>query len=132
MAPSRGIFEGALSLENNGGFASIRSSLQDHDLKGFRGLRIQVRTDGREYGLSAVCEDDRGRTGAWRKRFTVPADAWTTVDIPFEEMVLNIRGRQLPEVGPPATEAIRGFSFLIGDKNTDPFRLEIGAIGAYR
>ncbi|WP_419191377.1 CIA30 family protein [Saltatorellus ferox] len=129
--PARGVFQGALSLENNGGFASIRSSLQNFDLEGFKGLRIQVKTDGREYGVSAVCADDQGRTGSWRKRFTVPAGAWTTVDIPFEEMVLNIRGRQLPEVGPPAAEAIQGFSFIIGDKNTDPFRLEIGAIGAY-
>ncbi|MEM8712109.1 MAG: CIA30 family protein [Planctomycetota bacterium] len=128
----RAVFSGALSLENNGGFATIRSQAQDYDLTGYTGLRLRVRTDGREYGVSALAGDERGRTGSWRKRFQVPAAEWTTVDVPFADMVLNIRGRQYPEVGPPDLAAIRSFSFIIADKDESPFRMEIESIAAYR
>lgn len=126
------VFEGQLSLENNGGFASVRTGRNEYDLDGAKGLRIRVRGDGREYALSALCTDGRGRTGSWRKRFTAPAGEWAVIDVPFEEMVLNIRGRRFPDVGPPKLDEVTGFSMLIGDKNTEPFRLEMDWIAAYR
>ena len=127
-----GIFEGALSLENNGGFASIRSNQRDYELDDYTGLRIRVRGDGREYGLNAMAGDDRGRVGSWRKRFMTVKGEWQTIDVPFSEMVLNIRGRQFPNVGPPRKGQIRSFSIIIGDKNINPFRLEIDSISAYK
>ena len=45
-------FEGSLSLENNGGFASFRSGRLDRldwDLDGSEGLEIRVKGDGRTY-----------------------------------------------------------------------------------
>lgn len=127
-----GIFTGALSLENNGGFASIRSSERDYELDGYKGLRIRVRGDGREYGLNASAADERGRVGSWRKRFMTTDGEWETIDVPFAEMVLSIRGRRYPDVGPPNQDRVRSFSIIIGDKNTEPFRLEIDSINAYR
>lgn len=127
-----GVFSGALSLENNGGFATIRSSAGAYDLQDQRGIRVRVRGDGREYGLSVLAGDERGRERSWRKKFIVPDGEWAEIDVPFEDMVLNIRGRQFPDVGPPKREAIRSFSFIIADKNEDPFRLEIDWIRAYR
>ncbi len=127
-----GVFTGALSLENNGGFASIRSNQRDYELDGYKGLRVRVRGDGREYGLSALAGDERGRVGSWRKRFMTTKDEWQTIDVPFSEMVLNVRGRQFPSVGPPQLDQVRSFSFIIGDKNTSPFRLEIDSVSAYR
>ncbi len=126
------LFQGTLSLENNGGFASIRSNAEEYDLSGTTGLRLRVRSDGREYGVSVLAGDERGRTGSWRKRFQVPAGEWTTVDVPFQDMVLNVRGRQFPEVGPPELAKVRSFSFIIADKDVSPFRLEVGSISAYR
>lgn len=127
-----GVFTGALSLENNGGFASIRSNDRGYELDGYKGLRVRVRGDGREYGLSALSADGRGRVGSWRKRFTTKDGEWETIDVPFAEMVLNIRGRRYPDVGPPRQDRVRSFSFIIGDKNTEPFQLEIDSISAYR
>lgn len=132
LDPSLGVFKGALSLENNGGFATIRSASRDFGLAGYRGLRVRLRGDGREYGLSALGGDERGRSGAWRKKFTPPAGEWTVVDVPFEDMVLNIRGRRFPDAGPPDPEGVRSFSFIIADKDETPFRLEIDWIAAYR
>lgn len=127
-----GVFAGALSLENNGGFATIRSEAKDLGLEPFKGLRIRVKGDGREYGVSALAGDERNRSRAWRKKFNAPAGVWTTVDIPFEDMVLNIRGRRYPDVGPPERSKVRSFSFIIADKDESPFQLELDWIAAYR
>ena len=132
IADGRLLFQGALSLENNGGFASIRSRADDYDFSGMTGLRLRVRTDGREYGANVLAGDQRGRVGSWRKRFQVPAGEWTTVEVPFKDMVLSVRGREYPEVGPPDLAAVRSFSFIIGDKDTTPFQLEIDSISTYR
>lgn len=126
------LFTGSLSLENNGGFASIRSTADTYDLSESAGLRLRVRTDGREYGVNVLAGSEGGRSGSWRKRFQVPAGEWTTVDIPFQDMVLSIRGREYPQVGPPDLAAIRSFSFIIGDKDVSPFQIEIESISAYR
>ena len=125
-------FSGALSLENNGGFATIRSRSQDFELTGTKGIRVRLKGDGREYDLSVLAGDERGRSGSWRKKFTPPAGEWVVVDVPYEEMVLNVRGRRFPNVGPPDPAGVRSFSFIIADKDETPFRLEVDWIAAYR
>lgn len=130
--PSIGVFSGALSLENNGGFATIRSRSEDFELEGTRGIRVRLKGDGREYGLSVLAGDERGRSGSWRKKFTAPAGEWVVLDVPYEEMVLNVRGRRFPDVGPPDPAGVRSFSFIIADKDETPFRLEVDWIAAYR
>ena len=46
------VFFGAVSLENNGGFASIRSRPAEIDLAEFDGLMIRVRGAGPRYGFN--------------------------------------------------------------------------------
>jgi len=46
------VFTGLVSLENNGGFASVRSRPEEHDLGGYSGLEIRIRGDGRRYKIS--------------------------------------------------------------------------------
>ena len=41
-----GVFTGNVSLENNGGFSTMRSQAQDLDLADFDGLLLRVRGDG--------------------------------------------------------------------------------------
>ena len=45
-------FFGTLSLENNGGFASVRTKPADLDIKAGDDLVIRVKGDGREYVLN--------------------------------------------------------------------------------
>ena len=45
------LFEGTLSLENNGGFASVRTIPDDFALGGYTGLAVRVKGDGRRYML---------------------------------------------------------------------------------
>src|SRR4051794_29229224 len=43
------LFRGKVSLENNGGFASVRSLPARHDLAGGNTFVVRVRGDGRRY-----------------------------------------------------------------------------------
>src|SRR5690606_39501342 len=43
------VFQGTLSLENNGGFASVRSGAIEQDLGKTHGVVVRVRGDGKTY-----------------------------------------------------------------------------------
>lgn len=44
-----GVFTGKLSLDNGGGFASVRRNPHDHRLTGHAGLRVEVHGDEQRY-----------------------------------------------------------------------------------
>ena len=46
------LFVGRVSLENNGGFASIRSAPRRWDLGAYSGIAMRFRGDGRRYKLN--------------------------------------------------------------------------------
>ena len=123
-------FEGALSLENNGGFATIRSRARDLGLAGAEGLRFRVRGDGRTYRVSALTGDRRSQTRIWKQDFPTVAGEWQELFVPFESMVLSVMGRRFPAAGPVSPEAVRSISFGIADKDESPFSLEIDWIEA--
>ncbi|MEW5755544.1 MAG: CIA30 family protein [Pseudomonadota bacterium] len=50
------LFTGTVSLERNGGFASIRTDLQCRDLSEYSGLYLRVRGDGHRYRLRLRCD----------------------------------------------------------------------------
>ncbi|MFC2173964.1 CIA30 family protein, partial [Acidobacteriota bacterium] len=46
-----GIFQGRVSLENNGGFAMVRTKPGEFGLSGHKGLSLRVKGDGKRYQL---------------------------------------------------------------------------------
>ena len=124
------VFAGTLSLENNGGFASVRTYPYDFELDEYVGLTFRVRGDGRGYKLR-LRGDDRLDGPAYEADFETAADTWGTVQIPFANMGPTFRGRRLRNM--PALEgaAVRQIGFMIADKQAGPFRLEIDWIKAY-
>jgi len=123
-------FEGTVSLENNGGFASVRSRPQDHDLSPFRGILLRVRGDGKRYAF-------RLRTSSafdgvsYQVFFKTVPDQWITVLIPFEAFQPVFRGRLVRGAEPLDLKSVKTFGFLISDKQAGPFRLEVDWIKAY-
>jgi len=118
-------FEGTLSLENNGGFASVRRPIGE-DLSNATGVKLQVRGDGRTYQFR-MRQDDRFDGIAWRAEFSTSGD-WQTVDLSFNEFIPVFRGRRVPEAGPVVPAAIRQIGFMLADKVPGPFALEIRSI----
>ncbi|MDJ0654610.1 MAG: CIA30 family protein [Xanthomonadales bacterium] len=121
----RFVFYGNLSLQNNGGFSSMRLPL-NQGLDGYSGIRITVRGDGRVYQLR-LRHGSRFDGVSWVREF-VSSDVWMTLDIPFKDFRPGFRGRSVPRAGPVIPEDVRQIGILLGDKNPGPFRLEIKAI----
>lgn len=124
------VFSGSTSLENNGGFSSIRTIPQDFDLDGYTGFRIRLSGDGRTYQFRL--RGDANFDGiAFKYEFTTEADTWIEIDIPIASCIPSFRGRILGDVAPIEPSQIKQMGFLIGDKKAGPFRLRIESIKAY-
>ncbi len=125
------VFSGTVRLENNGGFASVRSAAGREDLTGLTAFVLRVRGDGRRYKFSV-------RTGAgfdtplYQCSFTTKPGEWEEQRLAFSDFVPTFRGRVLADVPPLNPAKINSVGFLISDKQAGPFRLEIGWIKAAR
>jgi uncharacterized surface protein with fasciclin (FAS1) repeats len=125
------LFAGALSLENNGGFSTVRSDATDLDLAGWDGLVLRVRGDGRTYNVSALPDGRRRAVHSWEMPFDTEADEWIEVRVPFDQLVHRAMGWRIPD-GALDPASIRSLAFGISDKDTSPFALELDWIKAYR
>lgn len=119
------LFRGTLSLENNGGFSSIRSARVPMDLSGAEGITLRVRGDGRTYMLRLLTDARvQDRRVAFMAPFQTVAGHWTDVRVPFQDFEGSWRGERVPEaVLDPAR--VEGFGFQISDKKAGPFSLEV-------
>lgn len=123
------VFAGEVSLENNGGFASVRSLPQSHDLTGCDAFVLRVRGDGRRYRFTA--RTDRGfDTPVYQSAFATRPGEWQEHRLPMKDFVPTFRGRVLTDV--PALDPLRVavVGFLVSDKQEGPFQLEVAWIKA--
>ena len=124
------LFSGTVSLENNGGFASVRSRPQLLDLSGYQGIQVRVRGDGKRYQFR-IRTDNRYDGPTYRTSFETTRGEWTVHKLLFSDFVPTFRGRILKNHPPLDPTGIQSFGFLIADKQKGPFALEIDWIGAY-
>jgi hypothetical protein len=123
------VFHGEVSLENNGGFASVRSLPARHDLAACNAFVIRVRGDGRRYKFTA--RTDRSFDSAiYQTVFTTKKGEWEEHRLPLKQFVPTFRGRVLPDEPPLDAAKVTSVGFLIADKQEGPFRLEIAWVHA--
>lgn len=125
-----GLFTGELSLENNGGFASVRTMVGPVDLSESAGIEIKVRGDGRTYQLR-LRNDGRTDGLTYRATFKTRDGKWFSVRIPFEHFVPSFRGEIIEDAPPLDPSRIHQVGFLIADKVSGPFSLEIEFVQAW-
>ncbi len=116
-------FFGTLSLENDGGFTSVRSRPTKLGLEKGDTLVARVRSDGREYTLNLYVP--RPRTAfSYRWTFKTQMNEWVEIRAPLDEFVATSFGRVVPNE-PLNPAEINSIGFLLGDKQAGPFKLEI-------
>ncbi|MDR9440294.1 MAG: CIA30 family protein [Halomonas sp.] len=124
-----GVFSGEISLENNGGFASVRREPEAFDLSDHAGLVLHLRGDGRRYQLRL--RTDRLFDGAaYRALFQPPAGEWLGVTLAWHEFEAVFRGRRLEDAPPLDPGAIQQVGLLIADRRPGSFRLEVAWLDA--
>lgn len=118
------IFSGNVSLENNGGFASLRSPVKDYKFEKFSGIEIKVKGDGKRYSIS-MKETTYFSGYFYTATFETKKDEWITVKIPFDQFRLYYFGRETKSNKKIPLNNIKEISLLIGDKQEGSFKLEI-------
>jgi NADH dehydrogenase [ubiquinone] 1 alpha subcomplex assembly factor 1 len=116
-------FFGTLSLENNGGFTSVRSRPAKLGLEKGDTLLARVRGDGREYTLNLYVP--RPRTAfSYRWTFKTRKNEWVEIRAPLDKFVARSFGRLVPNE-PLNPAEVNAIGFLLSDKQAGPFKLEV-------
>lgn len=123
------LWTGVISLENNGGFASIRSPLDDYDFSAHRGLRFRIKADGRRYAVTAKTR--RGFTPVIYLAYVDTRDGeWMDIEVPFGDLEGTVFAEpaRLPALDPAS---IKEIGLMLYDKRSGPFRVELASVGVY-
>ena len=129
-ASGTGLFEGTVSLENNGGFASVRTVMDNMELNNYKGAAIRVKGDGNIYSLR-FRTDSRFDGISYQAKFKTEEGQWQEYKIPFEEFTPVWRGRYVSDQPELTSEDIRQVGILIADKQFGEFELNIDWIKFY-
>lgn len=122
------LYSGRISLDNNGGFSSLRSRFGDMDLSGFETVSIRFRSEGQPFAF--VLETSRvWYQPSYRYKFATAQDEWKTVTMPLSEFKETRIGR---ETGAKISDGQLGEVIRMGFINTgkyeSDFELEIDYI----
>ena len=117
-------FSGRLSLENNGGFASVRTKPSDLEINAGDTLVVRVKGDGREYVLN-IYTKSRRMAFSYRAPLPTLKDEWTEVSVPLKEFIPTSFGNRVQGMGPVEPNQINSLGFMLSDKRPGPFKLEV-------
>jgi NADH dehydrogenase [ubiquinone] 1 alpha subcomplex assembly factor 1 len=121
------LFQGKVSLANNGGFASTRSQPARYDLAGADAFVVRVRGDGRRYKFTART-DASFDSAIYQCVFTTSKGEWEEHRLPFKQFTPTFRGRVLSGEPPLDPAKVTVVGFLISDNQDGPFQLEVAWI----
>lgn len=124
------IFSGNISLENNGGFASLRSPIKNHNFENFYGIEIRIMGDGKCYSIS-MKETTYFSGYFYTSTFETKKDKWIKIKIPFDQFKLNYFGKETKSNKNIPLNNIKEISLLIGDKQEGNFTAEIDYVKLY-
>ncbi len=121
-------FIGVVSLDNNGGFASIRALPREYGLAGAIAFVLRVRGDGKAYKFG-IRTDDAFDGVQYQARFATQSGEWQDIRLPVKDFQPTFRGRtvQAPALDP---SRVKIFGLLIADRQCGPFRLVVESIQA--
>ena len=120
-------FTGNLSLENNGGFASVRSrpagslGIDPGDI-----IVLRIKGDGRTYTFN-LYTPTRRTAFSYQMDFETKAGQWTEVRLPVDRFVAHSFGRPIPNMKLNPSQ-VHSVGILLGDKKPGAFELLIDSI----
>ena len=121
------VFEGHLSTDEGGGFASVRSPEGSFGFDGAAGLVLSVCGDGKRYHLRLYTDDT---DAAYEAPFDA-ASGWTDVKLPFDDFRAVWRGRDVPGAPPLEPAHVTNVGLMIKDGQVGEFGLELAKIDTY-
>ena len=119
-----GVFSGTVSLENNGGFSSVRHIFNALEVTNQNKIYLKIKGDGKDYQLRI--KDNSRNYYSYIKTFST-SGVWQEIEIPLKEMYPSFRGRKLNSPN-FSHDSIEEIVFLIGNKKNESFELIIDKI----
>ena len=119
------VFSGLVSLENNGGFSSVRYRFDPKNIEVYNKIVIRIKGDGKRYQLRL--KSDKFDRFSYISYFQTSGE-WETIEIPFGSMFPTFRGMRLNKSNFPG-KVVEEIGFLVGNKTAESFQLEIDWIG---
>ena len=116
------VFEGTVSMEPNGGFASVRSSPGERGLAGAGIGVIELRGDNKQFKLSLLTEDGFDSLN-YQASFTPKGTDWQTLSLPLTGFRAGFRGREVTDAPPLDPARIRQAGLMIAARQAGPFTL---------
>lgn len=136
------VFSGVVSIDNNGGFASVRTRNFEPplNLSGYAGIELRYRGDGKRYKL-IVRNDERWDGISYSYSFDTVADRWQTLQVPFTNLAPVFRAKTVEDAGEFDASQVYSMQLMLSkfeyDRELNPkfepgaFRLEVESIRAY-
>ena len=121
------VFEGEVSLAQNGGFASVRSASGPRGRAGATACCIEVRGEAKQYKLSLLTDDGFDSVNH-QAEFTPLGGGWQTLRLPLADFRPRFRGREVPGAAPLDPARIRQVGLMIAARQAGPFALELRTI----
>jgi hypothetical protein len=141
MSGSCAIFSGNVSIDNSGGFASVRTRNLDPslNLSNYQGIELRVKGDGQRYKFFVRTEPKWDGVG-YAYSFDTNPDEWMTISIPFRDLVPIFRAKTVSDAPAIDTNRICSFQLMLSkfeyDKSLNPrftpglFSLQVESISA--
>jgi uncharacterized protein YbjT (DUF2867 family) len=143
LVENSALFSGEVSTDNSGGFASIRTRNFEpaFDLSDYEGLEIRLQGDGKRYKFMLRSETKWDGV-AYCYSFDTLKDTWTTVRIPFAQLIPVFRAKTLQDAAPLDRRQVSSFQIMLSkfeyDGGLNPsfspghFELQVESIKAYK
>ena len=124
-------FYGTLSLENNGGFASVRTKARQLGLEKGDTVVAKVRGDGREYTLNLYVNKPL-IAFSYKATVQTKKDEWIEIQVPLDKFEATSFGRVVKDTGPVDPKDVNSLGFMLSDKKAGSFKMEIESIQVER
>ncbi len=116
------MFTGVVSMERNGGFASVRSSPGDRGHVGAEACLIEVRGDNKQFKLSLLTDDGFDSLN-YQASFAPTGTDWQTLHLPLAAFRASFRGREVTNAPALDPARIRQVGLMIAARQAGPFDL---------
>ena len=118
------VFTGEISLDNNGGFSSVRYNFDTVDIGKYTKIVLLIKGDGKKYQFRV--KTSKNDYFSYITEFKTTKE-WKKIEINLSSLYPAFRGRKLRMENYPS-EKMEEIAFLIGNKKAENFRLEIDKI----
>jgi hypothetical protein len=119
-----GLFEGKISLENNGGFSSVSYRFKKIKVTEDSCIILKLKGDGKNYQVRV--KDNSSHSYSYITPFATSGE-WQEIKIRLKDLYPSFRGRKL-DLPNFSQDSIEELVFLIGNKKAEAFQLLIDTI----